>query len=443
MGSFTLVRPHCAGIDLGSAAHYVAAARKDEEEVAVRSYGCFTQDLTQMALWLLDMGVTDVAMEATGVYWIPVYEALSSFGLKVALVDGRAAKALPGRKSDVQDCQWIRELHMHGLLKPCHVPDGQTLAIRSYWRQRQRLIEQRAEQIQLMHKAMEQMNVQLHKVLSDVSGVSGMAIMRAIVSGERDVFKLSEFVHKRAKASPQTIQAALEGSWADHHVFALAQALESYDFFGQKLEECDQRIDAKTAEISGGGPSGPPSTKPRKNQLTIDLHARVVELLGVDPTTIDGIQAQTAMTLICELGTDLSGFPTTKHFSSYMGHAPRNKITGGKIKSSRTAKVASRAATALRVAAQSLARSNTALGAKYRRLKARIGAPKATTAIARHIGIAYYNLVRYGIQFQDEGAQAYEERFRAQRTRWLQKQADKLGMALTPLPESAISTTFS
>jgi transposase len=415
---------------LGAHAHYAAATGPGDEDLPVRSFGPFTRDLLEMGAWLRERGVTDVAMEATGVYWIPVYESLSAQGFEVALVDGRAAKALPGRKSDVADCQWICRLHMHGLVKPCHVPDEATLAIRAYWRQRGRLVQQRAEQIQLMQKALEQMNVQLHKVLTDVAGASGMAILRAIVAGERDPRALAGLVHVKVKAKPETIRAALEGTWAEHHLFALSQALESYDFFGDRIRDLDARLDAKTAEVSGGSAGTPPPKKPRKNQPDFDVRVRVMEMLGVDPTRIDGIDASTAMTLVSELGADLSAFPSEKHFASYLSLAPRNRITGGRVKSSRTPRSSNRAATALRLAAQSLHRSPSALGACLRRLKGRLGPEKATTAVARKLAVAYYRLVKEGVLYEDPGAEAYEERFREQKTRWLKKQAGRLGMTL-------------
>jgi transposase len=431
---FELIRPCCAGIDLGSNRHFVAATSPGSSDLDVSSFGVFTRDLLAIGGWLVERGVSDVAMEATGVYWMPVYESLSAQGFKVVLIDGRSAKALPGRKSDVSDCQWICQLHMHGLVKPCHVPDELTLALRSYWRQRQRLVQQRSEQILLMQKDLEQMNCQIHKVLRDISGVSGLRMIRALVGGVRDVaqlFDLADPVVKKRKR--EALMGALEGSWAEHHLFALAQALETYDYLGEKLRECDERIDELTAKLTGSEPGKPPSHTPRKNEPNFDLRARVTQLLGgVDPTGIDGIQASTAMTLIAELGTDLSGFPTEKHFASYLRQSPRNKITGGRIKSSRTGKTGSRAATALRVAAQSLHGSQSALGAFYRRLRARIGPEKAITATARKIAVHYYRLVRHGVVYQDPGAQAYDQRFEQQRMRWLTKQATKMGMVLTP-----------
>lgn len=439
---FEMVRPHCAGVDLGSRSHYVAPPA-GAADAPVRMFGCFTRDLLEMGSWLLSLGTEDVAMEATGVYWIPVYEALSSLGLKVALIDGRAAKALPGRKTDVQDCQWIRELHSYGLVKPCMVPEGKVLALRSYWRQRHRLVAQRAEQIQLMQKALEQMNVQLHKVLTDLCGVSGQAILRAIVSGERDPEKLADLVHRNVKAKRSDICKALEGSWAAHHLFALSQALDTFDFFGNALLECDARIDAAIAALSGGEPGGPKRKPARKNKLSVEIGEGLVASLGVDPTQIDGIDESTAITLLSEFGTDLSSFGGEKQFSSYMRLAPRNRVTGGRRKRSHTPIGSTRSGTALKLAAQSLSRSQSAWGACYRRLKARVGAPKATTAIARKMAIAYYRLLRHGVIYQDPGAEAYEARFKEQRLRWLAKQAAKLGQTLIPNPDLVTQGEFS
>ena len=427
--AFRLIRPDCAGIDLGSEVHYVGVPG-DRCETEVASFGCFTSDLRAMGDWLLELRIGDVVMEATGVYWIPVYEALASRGLRVTLVDGRSAKALPGRKSDVQDCQWIRDLHMHGLLKACVVPDAQIMVLRSYWRQRERLVGQRSEQILLMHKALEQMNVQIHKVLTDVSGASGMAIIRAIVSGERDPKILSGFLVARARAKKELVEKALEGRWAPHHVFALEEAVSAYDFMSSRIKLCDQRLDEEMSHL-GGGPSHT-LRRPGSSRSTpdFDLKTRIQNMLGADPTTIDGIDANTAGVLLCEFGTDLSRFKTEKHFGSYLGLSAENKISGGNIKSSRTRKVNHRAANALRMAAQSLHSSGSALGAFLRRLKARIGPAKAVTATARKIAMLYYRLVVHGTAYTDPGEEAYNERFREQRIRSLRKQAGKYGLTL-------------
>lgn len=444
MGTFDLVRPLAAGIDLGSRAHLVAAPASSGG--GVRSFGCFTRDLIELGEWLLSMGAKDVAMEATGVYWVPVYEALESMGLKVALVDGRAAKALPGRKSDVQDCQWIRDLHAYGLVRPCLVPEGEVLALRSYWRQRFRLVEQRAEQIQLMQKALEQMNVQIHKVLSSLSGTSGLAIVRAIVGGERSAAKLAALVHHRVKASQEKIALSLEGTWAAHHVFGLAQALETYDFFTERMIACDSMIDAAIAKLAGDAPAGPRGAGRSERGLSFNAKDGLVKALGVDPTKIDGIDERTAITLLSELGSDLTRFPTEKHFSSYLRVSPRNAITGGRARKDKgkRAPSASRATTALKLSAQSLACSDSALGAYYRRLKARIGPARAKTAVARKIAICYYRLLVHGQVYEDPGASAYEERFRQKRVRWLSKQAAKLGLNVVPAtaPEPAAQGVF-
>jgi len=434
-GAFEVVRPRCAGLDLGSREHY-AAAPAGLADPEVRRFGCFTQDLLDMGAWLLSLGVEDVAMEATGVYWVPVYEALSSLGLRVALVDGRAAKALPGRKTDVQDCQWIRDLHTHGLLRPCVVPDAQALELRAYWRLRRRLVEQRSEQTLLMHKALEQMNVQLHKVLSDLTGASGLAMVRAMVEdGERDPERLADLARGPVKASRQTLVKSLRGTWAPHHLFVLGDALEQYEFLGERLKEVDARLDEAMREMNGQGPEPPPPSASkggsrRKNQPHFALEARLGEALGVDPTSIPGIDATTAMTLLTEYGKDLSRFPTEKHFASHLGLCPNNKVTGGKRKSGRTKKVSSRSATALRVAAQSLHRSQSALGAFFRRLRARLGPQKATTATAHKLAVAYYRLVVHGELYQDVGARTYESRLDEERLKALRRQAAKLGLTL-------------
>jgi transposase len=427
---FELVRPHCAGIDVGSTRHYVAVpqvAGKDE----VRNFGCFTRDLLEIGRWLLSLGVEDVAMEATGVYWVPVYEALATMGLKVVLVDGRAAKALPGRKTDVQDCQWIRDLHMYGLVKPCSVPDAGALEIRAYWRLRARLVEQRSEQIQLMHKALEQMNVQLHKVLRDVSGVSGLAIIRAMLAGQRDPKILASLVKGPVKNDQETFIRALEGTWAQHHLFTLGDAVAQYDFLGGRMMECDARLDEAMRKMAGvKPPPDAPGPRRRKNQPHFDLKGRLEEVLGVDATRIDGLDAMTVATLFSEYGKDLSLFPTEKHFTSHLGLCPNNRVTGGKRKSGRTRKVCSRSAKSLRLAAQSLHRNDSALGAFYRRLKAKQGPSKATTATARKIAVYYYRLVVHGEVYEDVGADAYEQDIKEQRIRNLKRQAKRLGMDL-------------
>jgi transposase len=431
---FELMRPYTAGIDVGSRRHFVAPPG-EAEGAAVRSFECFTKDLLEMGAWLASLGTMHVAMESTGVYWISVYEALSSMGFNVSLIDGRAAKALPGRKTDVQDCQWIRDLHAYGLVRPCMVPDGQVLALRSYWRQRHRLVAQRAEQVQLMQKALEQMNVQLHKVLSDLTTVSGQTIIAAILAGERDPAVLAKLVHKNVKASQETIRKSLVGTWAEHHLFALSQAVGTYTFFGNAIVECDGKIDAAMAALSASEPAGSNGKHAHRNKLSFDASEGLIAALGCDPTVIDGIDYNTAITLLSELGPDLGGaFPTDKHFTSYIRLAPTNHITGGRRKrKGKTPIGATKVSTALKLAAQGLYNSDCALGACLRRLKARLGPSKATTAVARKIAVAYYNLVVHGVQYQDPGAEAYENRFQQQRTRYLAKQAAKFGMQLVPL----------
>jgi len=358
-------------------------------------------------------------------------------------VDGRSAKALPGRKTDVQDCQWIRDLHMHGLLRECVVPEAEILVLRSYWRQRERVIHERSEQMQLMQKAMEQMNIQIHKVLSDISGVSGLAMIRAILDGERDPKALSSRLVGPAKRKKDLVEKALEGNWAEHHLFALEQAVATYDFLGSRLEMCERRLEAQMAALSGGPPNSPARPKASKNEPEFDMQIHLTKMLGQDATAIDGLSVITVATIVSELGADLSRFKTEKHFVSYLGLAPVNKITGGNIKSSRTRKVTHRVANALRLAAQALHSSNSALGAYSRRMKARIGAAKATTATARKLAVMYYRLTVHGIQYQDPGEAAYNERFKAQRIKSLTKQAAKFGLTLVDIPQLAPQGGFS
>ncbi len=430
---FTLMRPHCAGIDLGSEAHYVAIP-EDSGPDEVRRFGCFTCDLNEMADWLKAHKVTDIAMESTGVYWIPVYEALASHGFNVVLVDARLAKALPGRKTDVQDCQWIRDLHMYGLLQSCVVPEAAILAVRSYWRQRGRLVGQRAEQLQLMQKALEQMNVQIHKVLSEMSGASAQAMIRAILKGERRPKVLSSLLVGTAVKKKDLVEKALEGRWSEHHLFALEQAVQMFDFLDAQIAECDRMMDQKLSELGGAEPGGKGPSGASHNAPKFDAVAHLKKLTGVDPTTIDGISGNIASTLLTELGLDLSRFRTAKHFVSYLGLASSNAITGGKIKRGNTRKVKHRASVAFRMGAQSLHSSMSALGANLRRLSARIGKAKANTAIARKIAIQYYNLMTTKTPFKDQGADAYDQKFREAKIRSVQKQARKLGFQLIERP---------
>jgi len=424
-------RPNSAGVDVGSQTHYVAVP-PDRTEEAVRHFGCLTPDLHEMARWLKACGVQTVAMESTGEYWIPVAQVLEDHGLEVCLVDARHVKNVSGRKTDVKDCQWLQELHSYGLLGEAFRPTREMGPLRSYWRQRSALVEGCSQQIHLMHKALEQMNLQLHKVISDVTGVTGLKIIRAIVAGERDPGILAQMRTEKMKSSEETLVKSLTGHWREEHLFLLKQAVELYDVYQGKVKECDREVERYMATLGPKNDDGTPPTnrKRRKNEPHFNLGAELQRMTGVDLTRIDGISALTAQTVITEQGFDMSPFATEKHFASHLGLCPNNQITGGRVKKRRSRRVTSRAATALRVAALSLHRSKTALGAYFRRMKAKLGAPKAVTATAHRLAVLIYRMLKYGQNYVDVGQIRYEEAYKRHVADNLKRQAKRLGYTL-------------
>ena len=421
-----------AAIDIGAKMH-VAAVPPDRDTEPVRSFGTFTGDLQRLADWFERCGVRTIAMESTGVYWIPVYEILEQRGFEVMLVNARDAKHVPGRKTDVSDAQWLRRLHEYGLLRPSFRPKGELAALRAYLRQRERLLDYAASHIQHMQKSLMQMNVQLHHVVTDITGATGMRIIRAIIAGERDPAALAVHRDRRCHATVEVISAALTGNWRDEHVFALGQALELYDAYQAKLTDCDAQIEAVLRRLRNvANPAGPlPASRHRDNTAnapTFDARAALHAVLGVDLTQIHGLGASLALKLIGECGTDLTAWPDAKHFTSCL--APANKISGGKILSRRTRRSGSRAAALLRLAAVTVGRTQTALGAFYRRLSARLGKAKAVTATARKIAALFYNTLRHGMAYSDPGASYYEQRYRARVLSNLQRRAKSFGYVL-------------
>jgi transposase len=425
------VRPNAAGLDVGSREHYVAVPAERDTR-SVRSFGCATSELKEMAAWLKACGVDTVAIEATGVYWVPIYEVLEDAGIEAFLFDGRQTRHVSGRKTDVLDCQWSQKLHSHGLLTRAFRPDKQIATLRSYWRQRGGIVESCARQIQLMQKALEQMNVQLHKVVRDITGVSGMRILRAIVAGERDVQALAALCHGRIKTPTQEVARALEGTYRHEHMFALTQALEAYDFFQRQLAECSKVLEHALSQMRPGSDAilQTPPPKRRKNQPTFDLRKELARVTGVDICLIEGIDAMTAQTLISECGTDMNPFPSEKNFTSWLGICPNNRKTGGRIRSRRSRRVKNRAATALRIAAQTLHNSDSALGSYYRRMKARLGADKATTATAHKLARLYYRLMKHGEAYVTQSQAQYEALQRQRTLSSLQRRARHLGLQL-------------
>ena len=432
-----MVNPAAAAIDIGSTMH-MAAVNPAACETPVRAFGTFTQDLHDLADWFKACGVTSVAMESTGVYWIPAFEVLEARGFEVILVNARYAKNVPGRKTDVSDAGWLRQLHSYGLLRGSFRPEAKI----AYLRQRERLVEYAAAHIQHMQKALMEMNLQLHHVVSDIIGATGMRIIRAIVAGERDPEVLAAFRDIRCHSSIEVIKAALVGNDRDEHIFALSQSLDLYAFYQVKIEDCDRKLEAAVAALTVKAPgdvAALPEARIKRKQVnapSFDVRAALYGVLGTDLTQIHGLGPSLALKLVAECGTDLQAWKSAKHFTSWLCLAPGNKISGGKLLSSRTRRSSSRAAALLRLAATTIGRSDTALGAFYRRLSFRIGKQKAVTATARKIAVLFYNAVRFGMTCRDPGAAAYEERHRSRVLANLQRRAKTLGFALAPLPNT-------
>jgi len=429
------VNLNAAGIDIGSTQHYVAVP-DDRDDARVRCFGTFTSDLESLADWLHQCRIETVAMESTGVYWIPVFELLESRGFEVKLVEPGKLKSVPGRKTDVLDCQWIQQLHTYGLLAGSFRPNEDICILRSYMRQRAMLVSNASEHIQRMQKAMMEMNVQLHHVISDITGATGLAILDAILAGQRDPDKLARLRDPRCKNDESTIAKALQGNWRDEHLFALKQSLDLYRFYGSKIAELDVKLEGHlgTFEDQSDGKRLPKLKAPKagSNSPRFDMRNHLYRMLGVDLTGIDGISGQTAMLLISEIGTDMSKWLTEKHFTSWLCLSPGSKKTGGKLLSGKTRTSANRAASALRTAAASLARSNCALGAFLRRIRARLGSPKAITATAHKLAKIVYGMLKYGKEYVDVGKDYYEQQYEERARRNLEKRAAALNLQLIP-----------
>ncbi len=436
-----VIHRDAAGIDIGSQTHHVSVA-EDRDNPSVRSFGCFTPDLEAMAAWLKQCGVKTVVMESTGVYWIPSYQVLEANGFDVKLVDANHSRNVPGRKTDVWDCRWLRKLHTFGLLRGCFIPPADVTELRTYWRHRASLVEACSQQTLRMHKALEQMNVQLHKAIADVTGVTGMRIIREIVGGERNPKRLAAMRDSRVKATEETLVKALTGNYRPEHLFTLKQALETFDFLHTKMRECDEQIcECMSRFEDKNGPSAPPPgslpkenkhISRRKNEPYFDMSSELERIFGVDLTKIAGISSLTAMTILSECGPDLSAFPTEGRFCSWLGLCPNHRITGGKVRSNRTRKVSNRLATSFRVAAQSLHHSNSALGAFFRRMCSRHGVPKAITATAHKLARLVYMMLTRGADYVEQGQAEYEKQHQERRLKSLQKQAASIGYSIIP-----------
>jgi transposase len=441
--TLSLLNPDAAGIDVGASEHYVAVPAERDQQT-VRRFGAFTEELHKLAQWLLQCKVRTVAMESTGVYWIPLYQILEDYGFQVKLVNARHVKHVPGRKSDVQDCQWLQQLESFGLLAGSFRPEAKICVLRSYMRQRQMLISTASRHIQHMQKALTQMNLKLHQVLSDLSGQTGMRIVRAILQGEREGLKLAALKDRRVKSSLGTIAKSLEGDYRAEHLFALRQAVALYDCYQEKIAECDQAIltELQALETRAAPGSVPPTPRQgkgrsRHNPIPFASRAELYRIMGVDLTGIDGINEATAQLILSELGLDLhQKWPSEAQFCSWLGLCPNNEISGGKVLRRGTRKVINRVANALRMCAQSLLNSKSALGAYARRMRAKRDSKIAISATAHKLARLIYRTVKYGHEYSDIGQAQYEAKYRVNALKSLQKRARQLGVQLVDLHTS-------
>ena len=445
-----VVHPHAAGVDVGATAVYAAVA-PDRDSQPIQRFATFTRDLHALAKWLTACGVRTVAMESTGVYWIPVFQILESRGFEVVLVNARHVKNVPGRKSDVADCEWLRYLHSVGLLRGSFRPAERVCAVRTLLRHRDSLIKTASRSVLHMQKAFDQMNVHLHHALSDLTGRSGLRIVDAILNGQRDPSQLAQLADPRVKVSRDTLEAALEGDWRPEHLFTLGQARTSYAHYQELIAACDQEIAAYIRQFESEAEDPPSSTGTindpaaavddaeadvdapgQAQEASFDLQAHLAHLFGTDLTQIPGIGLSTAQLLFAEIGPDVSRFPTVNHFASWLNLCPRNKISGDKVLSSRTGPGANRAAQALRWATQSLFRSPSYLGQYFRRMRARRGTPKAVTATAHKIARIIYHLISRRIPYDESHFAQHEQQHRKRTERRLRNQARLMGFQLIP-----------
>ena len=436
--SLSLLNPHVAGIDIGASSHWVAVPQ-DSDPQPVRCFSSFTQSLYQISSWLQQCHITSVVLESTGVYWIPLFELLESQGFTVLLVDPRQLARCSGRpKTDVKDCQWLQRLHSYGLLAGAFRPQDSIVVLRSYLRQRANLISANSENIQHIQKALELMNIKLTEVLSDITGVTGKLIIKSILDGERDPFKLAALRDYRCQESKETIALALQGNWREEHLFLLRQSFQLYEFYLQQIVACDHQIEhyLKTLpDLSGGViPEGFSVRKNRKEDNRFSFNAQLggFRLCGLDLTQIEGIKEQTALILLSEIGTDVSSFPTSKHFCSWLGLSPQHKISGGRILQRRFRRKPNRAAQALRLAARSLHRSKSAIGGYFRRMKIRLGTPKAIVATAHKLARLVYALLKHGVDYVKKSLEAEEKNYQERTFKSLEKKATELGFKLSP-----------
>lgn len=426
---------NAAAIDIGAASHFVAVP-EGRDTVNVREFATFTADLHRLADWLTHCQVNTVVMESTGVYWIPVFELLEQRGFKVLLVDARHVRNVSGRKSDVLDCQWLQQLHTYGLLSGAFRPGDHIVVLRSYLRQRAMLVQYASAHIQHMQKALQQMNLLLHLVVADVTGVTGLKVIHAILAGERDPHVLAELRDPRCRNSVRSSPRVWKAITVVSTSLRSKQAVSLYEAYQAQIVACDQQIAAYLATFTPVTTDAPPTpAKPRQstgNPFHFDGHAALYRMTGVDLTRIDGIDVATALTVVSEIGTDMQRWQTVKHFISWLGLCPGTKVSGGKVLSSKTRPNANRAAAALRRAAVRLFRSRSALGAYLRRMTAKLGKSQAVTATAHKLARLMYSMLKHGTAYVDRGQDYYERQYKERVVQSLTRRAKELGFVLVP-----------
>jgi transposase len=439
--SLEVVHPDAAGIDIGNEFHYVAVPPSRDAQ-PVRRFGCTTAELKAMADWLKQCGIRTIAMQSTGVYWIAVFDILEQAGLEVYLVNARDTKNLPGRKSDVQESQWLMKLHTYGLLRNSFRPTLEIRTMRTYWRQRNDLVQSAGRHIQRMQKALTQMNIQLANVLSDVSGTTGQAIITAILRGERDPHKLAELRDPRVKASEEQIAQSLEGNWQPDLLFVLKQEQDGYEFCQKQMAECDRQLAQYLQQREDRSQGAPLPEEKRKERLKkkkgnkpqFDLREGLFRLTGTDLTRIDSIDVMTATAIVSEAGYDMSKWETEHHFVSWLRLCPDNRISGAKIIGKGRLPTNNPISIALKMAASSLRLSDTYLGAQFRRLRTKLGAPVAIKAMAAKLARLVYRMLRYGMKYVDKGADFYQLQHRQLKVKHLKWKAASLGYQVIPIP---------
>jgi len=435
------INPNAAGVDIGSV-EIVACVSGDDDMQIVRTFGNYTVDLQTISRWLKEHGVTTVAMESTGVYWIPLFEELERQGFECLLISSRSIRRVAGRKSDIEDAQWIQTLHTYGLLEGSFRPQAELIGLRTLLRHRSQLVEHRSPHIQHMQKALLQMNVQLSQAVTDITGVTGQTIIWAILAGERDPQKLAALREPGCKNSEEEIGKALTGTWREEHLFVLKQSMEMYVFYTQQIQACDDEIERVYSLIRPDWDAGelkPPSKRKRNShsknrpQNPESIRKHLKRISGIDLSAVDGFGISLAQTVLMEVGTDMSKFPNEKHFCSWLGLAPKHEISGGKVLKNKTLKTKNRAGQAFRMAANSVKQADCIFGVMYRRLKARLGPAQATVATAHAIARVVYRMLKYKVEYETISVEEYEKKYRDQQLKYMKKKAAKLGYQLVPV----------